>query len=161
MRADGRPVGKNSRDKRSDMLIAAHSIQGSRFESWPISRSVTVLCGWATDQCGARRHNGTDAKAAPSPFDPVAFSSAVYWLDTNIVSELRKPRPNPKMAASMRSGAEITACPETIFGRDDAIVRIHPKRFALPLQARITMHENLRNSSRSRPPSTHRRRMSA
>jgi hypothetical protein len=58
-----------------------------------------VVEGVAADGLRARRADGTATWAASATFDSVALSTAVYLLDTNIVSELRKPRPNPKVVA--------------------------------------------------------------
>jgi len=52
--------------------------------------------------------------------------------------------------ALIRSGAGIGVCQVAIARRDDAIVRILPKQFSLPLETWITMHEDLRNSPRCR-----------
>jgi hypothetical protein len=60
---------------------------------------AAVVEGVAADGLRARRAGGTATWAASATFDSVALSTAVYLLDTNIVSELRKPRPNPKVVA--------------------------------------------------------------
>jgi toxin FitB len=60
---------------------------------------AAVVEGVAADGLRARRADGTATWAAAETFDSVALSTAVYLLDTNIVSELRKPRPNPKVVA--------------------------------------------------------------
>jgi DNA-binding transcriptional LysR family regulator len=52
--------------------------------------------------------------------------------------------------ALIRSGAGIGACQAAIARRDDALVRILPKQFSLPLETWVTMHEDLRNSPRCR-----------
>jgi DNA-binding transcriptional LysR family regulator len=52
--------------------------------------------------------------------------------------------------ALIRSGAGIGVCQAAIARRDDALVRILPKRFSLPLETWITMHEDLRDSPRCR-----------
>jgi DNA-binding transcriptional LysR family regulator len=52
--------------------------------------------------------------------------------------------------ALIRSGAGIGVCQTAIARRDDAIVRVLPKQFSLPLETWITMHEDLRNSPRCR-----------
>jgi DNA-binding transcriptional LysR family regulator len=52
--------------------------------------------------------------------------------------------------ALIRAGAGIGACQAAIARRDDALVRILPKQFSLPLETWVTMHEDLRNSSRCR-----------
>jgi DNA-binding transcriptional LysR family regulator len=57
---------------------------------------------------------------------------------------------NLAQLALIRSGAGIGACQAAIARRDDAIVRILPKQFSLPLETWITMHEDLRNSQRCR-----------
>jgi DNA-binding transcriptional LysR family regulator len=57
---------------------------------------------------------------------------------------------NLAQLALIRSGAGIGACQTAIARRDDAIVRILPKQFSLPLETWITMHEDLRNSPRCR-----------
>ncbi len=41
-------------------------------------------------------------------------------------------------------------CQTAIARRDEAIVRVLPKQFSLPLETWITMHEDLRNSPRCR-----------
>jgi toxin FitB len=60
---------------------------------------AAVAEGLAADGFRARRPDGTVTRAASATFDSEALSSAVYLLDTNVVSELRKPRPNPKVVA--------------------------------------------------------------
>ena len=52
--------------------------------------------------------------------------------------------------ALIRSGAGIGACQAPIARRDDALVRILPKQFSLPLETWVTMHEDMRNSPRCR-----------
>lgn len=52
--------------------------------------------------------------------------------------------------ALIRSGAGIGVCQVSIARRDDALVRVLPKQFSLPLETWITMHEDLRNSPRCR-----------
>jgi DNA-binding transcriptional LysR family regulator len=52
--------------------------------------------------------------------------------------------------ALIRSGAGIGVCQAVIASRDEAIVRVLPKQFSLPLETWITMHEDLRNSPRCR-----------
>lgn len=60
---------------------------------------AAVAEGSTADGFRARRRDRAAARAASTTFDSVALISAVYLLDTNIVSELRKPRPNPKVVA--------------------------------------------------------------
>jgi DNA-binding transcriptional LysR family regulator len=50
--------------------------------------------------------------------------------------------------ALIRAGAGIGVCQVAIARRDDAIVRVLPRQFSLPLECWITMHEDLRNSAR-------------
>jgi DNA-binding transcriptional LysR family regulator len=50
--------------------------------------------------------------------------------------------------ALIRSGAGIGVCQTAIARRDEALVRVLPKQFSLPLETWITMHEDLRNSPR-------------
>jgi DNA-binding transcriptional LysR family regulator len=57
---------------------------------------------------------------------------------------------NLAQLALIRSGAGIGVCQAAIAQRDNRIVRILPKQFALPLEAWITMHQDLRNSPRCR-----------
>jgi DNA-binding transcriptional LysR family regulator len=57
---------------------------------------------------------------------------------------------NLAQLALIRSGAGIGVCQVAIAHRDDEIVRILPKQFALPLDTWITMHQDLRNSPRCR-----------
>lgn len=52
--------------------------------------------------------------------------------------------------ALIRSGAGIGVCQTPIARRDEALVRVLPKQFSLPLETWITMHEDLRNSPRCR-----------
>jgi DNA-binding transcriptional LysR family regulator len=52
--------------------------------------------------------------------------------------------------ALIRSGAGIGACQVPIARRDDALVRILPRQFSLPLETWVTMHEDLRSSPRCR-----------
>ncbi len=52
--------------------------------------------------------------------------------------------------ALIRSGAGIGACQVPIARRDDALVRILPKQFSLPLETWVTMHQDLRDSPRCR-----------
>jgi DNA-binding transcriptional LysR family regulator len=57
---------------------------------------------------------------------------------------------NLAQLALIRSGAGIGVCQAAIAQRDNQIVRILPKQFALPLETWITMHQDLRNSPRCR-----------
>jgi len=57
---------------------------------------------------------------------------------------------NLAQLALIRSGAGIVVCQAAIAQRDNRIVRILPKQFALPLETWITMHQDLRNSPRCR-----------
>jgi DNA-binding transcriptional LysR family regulator len=57
---------------------------------------------------------------------------------------------NLAQLALIRSGAGIGVCQAAIAHRDNQIVRILPKQFALPLETWITMHQDLRNSPRCR-----------
>ena len=57
---------------------------------------------------------------------------------------------NLAQLALIRSGAGIGVCQVAIAQRDDEIVRILPKQFALPLDTWVTMHQDLRNSQRCR-----------
>ena len=57
---------------------------------------------------------------------------------------------NLAQLALIRSGAGIGACQVAIAHRDEEIVRILPRQFALPLDTWITMHQDLRNSPRCR-----------
>jgi DNA-binding transcriptional LysR family regulator len=57
---------------------------------------------------------------------------------------------NLAQLALIRSGAGIGVCQAAIAQRDNRIVRILPKQFALPLETWITMHQDLRNSPRCR-----------
>lgn len=52
--------------------------------------------------------------------------------------------------ALIRSGAGIGACQAPIARRDDALVRVLPKQFSLPLETWVTMHQDLRDSPRCR-----------
>jgi DNA-binding transcriptional LysR family regulator len=52
--------------------------------------------------------------------------------------------------ALIRAGAGIGVCQTAIARRDDALVRVLSKHFALPLETWITMHEDLRSSPRCR-----------
>jgi DNA-binding transcriptional LysR family regulator len=52
--------------------------------------------------------------------------------------------------ALIRSGAGIGVCHAAIAQRDDKIVRVLPKQFALPLETWVTMHKDLRNNPRCR-----------
>jgi predicted nucleic acid-binding protein len=53
----------------------------------------------AADGFRACRADITATRPASATCDSVALRFAVYLLDTNVVSELRKPRPNPKVIA--------------------------------------------------------------
>jgi DNA-binding transcriptional LysR family regulator len=57
---------------------------------------------------------------------------------------------NLAQLALIRSGAGIGVCQAAIARRDDSIVRLFPRQFALQLETWITMHEDLRNSPRCR-----------
>jgi DNA-binding transcriptional LysR family regulator len=57
---------------------------------------------------------------------------------------------NLAQLALIRSGAGIGICQVAIAHRDEEIVRILPRQFALPLDTWITMHQDLRNSPRCR-----------
>ena len=63
-----------------------------------------------------------------------------------LAATMERQRP----VASDRSGAGIGVCQAAIASRDEAIVRVLPKQFSLPLETWITMHEDLRNSPRCR-----------
>jgi DNA-binding transcriptional LysR family regulator len=52
--------------------------------------------------------------------------------------------------ALIRSGAGIGVCQVGIARRDDHLVRILPKQFAMPMETWITMHKDLRHSPRCR-----------
>lgn len=52
--------------------------------------------------------------------------------------------------ALIRAGAGIGVCQIPIARRDEAIVRVLPRQFSLPLETWVTMHEDLRNSPRCR-----------
>jgi DNA-binding transcriptional LysR family regulator len=52
--------------------------------------------------------------------------------------------------ALIRSGAGIGVCQAAIAQRDNKIVRVLPKQFALPLETWVTMHKDLRNNPRCR-----------
>jgi DNA-binding transcriptional LysR family regulator len=52
--------------------------------------------------------------------------------------------------ALIRSGAGIGVCQTAIARRNEALVRVLPKQFSLPLETWITMHEDLRNTPRCR-----------
>ncbi len=52
--------------------------------------------------------------------------------------------------AMIRAAAGVGICQAAIARRDPALVRLLPKQFSLPLETWITMHEDLRNSSRCR-----------
>jgi DNA-binding transcriptional LysR family regulator len=57
---------------------------------------------------------------------------------------------NLAQLALIRAGAGIGVCQAAIARRDDALVRLFPRQFSLPLETWITMHEDLRNSPRCR-----------
>jgi DNA-binding transcriptional LysR family regulator len=57
---------------------------------------------------------------------------------------------NLAQLALIRAGAGIGVCQAAIARRDDALVRLFPRQFSLPLDTWITMHEDLRNSPRCR-----------
>ena len=52
--------------------------------------------------------------------------------------------------ALIRAGAGIGVCQIPIARRDEAIARVLPRQFSLPLETWVTMHEDLRNSPRCR-----------
>jgi DNA-binding transcriptional LysR family regulator len=52
--------------------------------------------------------------------------------------------------ALIRAGAGIGVCQTAIARRDEAIVRVLPKHYSLPMETWITMHEDLRSSPRCR-----------
>ena len=56
----------------------------------------------------------------------------------------------PVHLALIRAGAGIGVCQIPIARRDEAIVRVLPRQFSLPLETWVTMHEDLRNSPRCR-----------
>jgi toxin FitB len=64
---------------------------------------AAVVEGAAADGFRPRRPESAVSRAASATFDSVALSTAVYLLDTNIVSELRKPRPNPKVVVWLQN----------------------------------------------------------
>jgi DNA-binding transcriptional LysR family regulator len=57
---------------------------------------------------------------------------------------------NLAQLALIRAGAGIGVCQAPIARRDDALVRLFPRQFSMPLDTWITMHEDLRNSPRCR-----------
>ena len=57
---------------------------------------------------------------------------------------------NLAQLALLRAGAGIGVCQAPIARRDDALVRLFPRQFSLPMDTWITMHEDLRNSPRCR-----------
>ena len=57
---------------------------------------------------------------------------------------------NLAQLALIRAGAGIGVCQSAIARRDDALVRLFPLQFSLPLETWVTMHEDLRNSPRCR-----------
>jgi len=57
---------------------------------------------------------------------------------------------NLAQLALIRAGAGIGVCQAAIARRDEALVRLFPRQFCLPLETWITMHEDLRNSPRCR-----------
>jgi DNA-binding transcriptional LysR family regulator len=57
---------------------------------------------------------------------------------------------NLAQLALIRAGAGIGVCQAAIARRDEALVRLFPRQFSLPLDTWITMHEDLRNSPRCR-----------
>jgi DNA-binding transcriptional LysR family regulator len=57
---------------------------------------------------------------------------------------------NLAQLALIRSGAGIGVCQVAIAHRDNEIVQVLPRQFALPLDTWITMHQDLRNSPRCR-----------
>jgi DNA-binding transcriptional LysR family regulator len=57
---------------------------------------------------------------------------------------------NLAQLALIRAGAGIGVCQAAIARRDDALVRLFPRQFSLPMDTWITMHEDLRNSPRCR-----------
>ena len=57
---------------------------------------------------------------------------------------------NLAQLALIRAGAGIGVCQAAIARRDDALVRLFPRQFSLPLDTWITMHEDLRHSPRCR-----------
>jgi DNA-binding transcriptional LysR family regulator len=57
---------------------------------------------------------------------------------------------NLAQLALIRAGAGIGVCQAAIARRDDALVRLFPRQFSLPMETWITMHEDLRNSPRCR-----------
>jgi DNA-binding transcriptional LysR family regulator len=57
---------------------------------------------------------------------------------------------NLAQLALVRAGAGIGVCQAGIARRDDALVRLFPRQFSLPLEIWITMHQDLRNSPRCR-----------
>jgi predicted nucleic acid-binding protein len=60
----------------------------------------------AADEFRARRADITATRPASATFDSVGLRFTVYLLDTNVVSELRKPRPNPKVIAWIQDADE-------------------------------------------------------
>jgi predicted nucleic acid-binding protein len=58
-----------------------------------------VVEGSAVDGFCAYRRGSTATRRASETPNSVALTCPVYLLDTNIVSELRKRRPNPKVVA--------------------------------------------------------------
>jgi DNA-binding transcriptional LysR family regulator len=57
---------------------------------------------------------------------------------------------NLAQLALIRAGAGIGVCQSAIARRYDALVRLFPLQFSLPLETWVTMHEDLRNSPRCR-----------
>ena len=61
----------------------------------------------AADGFRALRAGNTVTRPASATFDSVALRFPVYLLDTNVVSELRKPRPNPKVIAWIQDADDL------------------------------------------------------
>jgi DNA-binding transcriptional LysR family regulator len=57
---------------------------------------------------------------------------------------------NLAQLALIRAGAGIGVCQAAIARRDDALVRLFPRQFSLPMDTWVTMHEDLRNAPRCR-----------
>jgi len=75
---------------------------------------AALVEGVAADGLRARRADGNAPWAASETFDSLALSTAVYLLDTDIVSELRKPRPNPKVVAWLQDVEDSDLHPSAV-----------------------------------------------
>jgi hypothetical protein len=110
---------------------------------------AAVVESVAADGFRARRPDGTISRAASATFNSVALSTAVDLLDTNIVSELRKPRPNPKVVAWLENieDSDLHVSAVTVGEMQAGMLSPMGQALAPPVQHRLGRRHDCGNGS--------------